>query len=82
MGQVTITATLFAGPEKVTDGFAIVQPFAVPGIEKVTVTFCPAVSVPLEDGLKLTPGKLLDADHFRLLWPVFVRVTLQFQVGA
>ncbi len=27
---------------------------------------------------------MLDADHFRLLWPVFVKVTLQFQevVGA
>ncbi len=39
MGQVTVTGTLFAGPEKVTDGFAIVQPFGVPGIEKVTGIF-------------------------------------------
>ncbi len=39
MGQVTVTETLFAGPEKVTDGFTFVQPFGVPGIEKVTVIF-------------------------------------------
>ena len=39
MGQVTVTVTLFAGPEKVTDGFAIAQPVGVPGIEKVTGIF-------------------------------------------